>query len=345
MSKSLHAAWIALVLCAGVAHAREVALSGTVSGRAATGRAVLEGGSLFVELPGGFASGRMDGGETEAEIEVRRNGITHRLNGESRARWVVQVRWPREGAVRVRLLADGVEIGRLSGGAETPTSAHERAHTAETPTSAHERTHTEDPRDAGLAEMPRRRMQAWRSLVSEHDGADTDTQLREVNRHFNRYTYVSDSVAHGRTDHWSTPREFVVAGGGDCEDYAIAKYYTLRQLGVPDDQLLLCLVYARRWTQHHMVLLYYPSPGAVPYVLDNLETRVRTGAQRDDLDYLGGTNESGTWHIHSDGRKSHSMGTEDALPKWTTLRNRRARDPLAHTGGSSSRAFDAPLGE
>ena len=108
-------------------------------------------------------------------------------------------------------------------------------------------------------------------------------RLERVNVFLNRVTFVDDLRHWGQADYWATPSETVGSNGGDCEDFAIAKYFLLRELGTPVQQVRITYVKATRLNQAHMVLAYYPSPGADPLVLDNLEDRVRPASQRADL--------------------------------------------------------------
>jgi predicted transglutaminase-like cysteine proteinase len=108
--------------------------------------------------------------------------------------------------------------------------------------------------------------------------------LRSVNGYFNRSRAIVDLEHWGVEDYWATPAEFLASGGGDCEDYAIAKYFTLKELGVPASRLRL--VYVRTWRSNaaHMVLAYYAAPDAEPVILDNLEGGIRAAADRPDLE-------------------------------------------------------------
>ena len=107
--------------------------------------------------------------------------------------------------------------------------------------------------------------------------------LVTVNRHFNRVRFLSDLEHWGVEDYWATPAEFFATDGGDCEDYSIAKYYALKELGVPIARLRITYVKALKLNQAHMVLAYYPTPQAEPLILDNLENEVRPASQRPDL--------------------------------------------------------------
>lgn len=80
--------------------------------------------------------------------------------------------------------------------------------------------------------------QEWMAFLDRLRGAEPWTQIVAVNRYVNARPYIPDPVNHGVTDFWQTPAEFL-AGGGDCEDFAIAKYFSLKQLGWRDDALRL----------------------------------------------------------------------------------------------------------
>lgn len=140
----------------------------------------------------------------------------------------------------------------------------------------------------GVGAMPT--IKEWRLMIAEPRLESMPDKLFRVNRFFNqRLRFVEDSQAWGQTDYWATPLETMGKGEGDCEDFAIAKYYSLRQMGVPDQELRLVYVKARiggsnsTIQQAHMVLVWYATPAAEPLVLDNLIGEVRPANQRPDL--------------------------------------------------------------
>jgi len=100
----------------------------------------------------------------------------------------------------------------------------------------------------------------WRQLVAELQSEDLDEKLYQINRFFNRFDFVDDLVHWQQKDYWATPIEFISTGAGDCEDYTIAKYFSLIELGVPEQQLRLMYVTALELRQPHMVLAYYGNP-------------------------------------------------------------------------------------
>jgi transglutaminase-like putative cysteine protease len=72
----------------------------------------------------------------------------------------------------------------------------------------------------------------WLAFLDKLETDALSEQLIQVNRYVNEIQYMQDVANWGESDHWAAPAEFF-ANGGDCEDYAIAKYFLLRELGVP----------------------------------------------------------------------------------------------------------------
>lgn len=107
--------------------------------------------------------------------------------------------------------------------------------------------------------------------------------LQTVNAFFNQIPYLPDATHWSAEDYWATPAETVAGNAGDCEDYSIAKYFLLKEVGVPMERLRITYVKALRLNQAHMVLAYYATPGSDPLILDNLEARVRPASDRPDL--------------------------------------------------------------
>jgi predicted transglutaminase-like cysteine proteinase len=145
-------------------------------------------------------------------------------------------------------------------------------------------------------------MQSWRDQVQALRHASEDEQIRKINEFVNRHVLFSDDLSvWGEKDYWATPLETLGRGAGDCEDYAIAKYITLRALGISNDKLRMTYVKARiggprsSITEAHMVLGYYPSPDAEPYILDNLIGDIRQASARSDLTPVFGFNSEGIW--------------------------------------------------
>lgn len=103
---------------------------------------------------------------------------------------------------------------------------------------------------------------------------NTLKKLSHVNSFYNKILPVNDSTKYNVDDHWATPKEFLINGRGDCEDYAIAKYFTLLEVGIPKEKLYFAIVKVKGETNYHMVLLYFENKKAMPLVLDNLSFKV-----------------------------------------------------------------------
>ncbi|HNH24356.1 MAG TPA: transglutaminase-like cysteine peptidase, partial [Accumulibacter sp.] len=130
----------------------------------------------------------------------------------------------------------------------------------------------------------------WYQLVMTSKGWSEDYKLQRVNDFFNKNISFDDDISiWQQSDYWATPLETMGQGRGDCEDFAIAKYFTLRMAGVPLNKMRLIYVKAKLTTpvgenqQAHMVLAYYARPGAEPLVLDNLQSSIQPASKRHDL--------------------------------------------------------------
>ena len=119
--------------------------------------------------------------------------------------------------------------------------------------------------------------------------------LRRTNDVFNHVPYVSDLENWHVEDYWATPLETLGSVGGDCEDYAIAKYLTLKELGIPKERMRITYVRALERDESHMVLAYYARPDAEPLILDNLVPEIRPASQRPDLEPVYSFNDDDLW--------------------------------------------------
>jgi predicted transglutaminase-like cysteine proteinase len=139
-------------------------------------------------------------------------------------------------------------------------------------------------------------------LAAGLEGRDDAARLAAVNDFFNRrIAFTDDRDAWGMVDHWASPLESLGLGRGDCEDYAIAKYFTLVSMGMPVSRLRLVYVRAQiggpdGLVQPHMVLAYYATPEGEPWVLDNLLGDVRPASKRPDLAPVFSFNGEGLWN-------------------------------------------------
>ncbi|OZB30065.1 MAG: hypothetical protein B7X51_10855 [Pseudomonas sp. 34-62-33] len=162
----------------------------------------------------------------------------------------------------------------------------------------------------------RARILDWEALIKSSAALPEPDKLNEVNRFFNRKVrFVDDIQLWRENDYWATPVEMLVKGAGDCEDYSIAKYFTLRRLGIPSEKLRITYVKALNYNQAHMVLTYYASPSAEPLVLDNLINDIRPASQRKDLLPVYAFNAEGLYLPGSNTLKSDSK----KLSRWQDI--------------------------
>lgn len=167
----------------------------------------------------------------------------------------------------------------------------------------------------------RERLEKWEQLANISRRAPEERQLRLVNGFFNTVPFKSDIGHWGEEDYWATPVELLATHGGDCEDYSIAKYLTLRALGVPDEKLRIVYVKALELNQAHMILAYYPTPEGDPLILDNLVNEIKPASQRTDLEPVYSFNGEGLWLTKLRG-KSRRIGQAQKLDRWVDLNDR-----------------------
>lgn len=172
-----------------------------------------------------------------------------------------------------------------------------------------------------------KRVTAWRNIVNDNASQDIDTKLQEVNNFFNQLIFIDDIKLWGKEDFWATPLEFLGVGAGDCEDFSIAKYFSLRELGVADNKLRLVYVKALKLNQFHMVVAYYPTPSSVPLLLDNLDGDIKPATKRPDLLPIYSFNASKLWLMKQKGQ-GQLAGKASRLSLWNDLRQRSDRIKL-----------------
>ncbi|MGF1887026.1 transglutaminase-like cysteine peptidase [Photobacterium profundum] len=172
-----------------------------------------------------------------------------------------------------------------------------------------------------------KRVTAWRNIVNDNASQDIDTKLQEVNDFFNQLIFIDDIKLWGKEDFWATPLEFLGVGAGDCEDFSIAKYFSLRELGVADNKLRLVYVKSLKFNQFHMVVAYYPTPSSVPLLLDNLDGDIKPATKRPDLLPIYSFNASKLWLMKQKGQ-GQLAGKASRLSLWNDLRQRSDRIKL-----------------
>ena len=174
------------------------------------------------------------------------------------------------------------------------------------------------------------RVQRWQNLGKTAAGMNDLDKLRSVNSFFNQVPSVSDLEHWHKQDYWATPLEMLASNGGDCEDFAIGKYFTLRELGVPDERLKITYVKAQlgssKQSVAHMVLTYYATPEAEPLVLDNLNGAIKLAHERLDLTPLYSFNARGLWAA-KERTLGKWLGPADDINLWKDLLQRMKQLP------------------
>ena len=162
---------------------------------------------------------------------------------------------------------------------------------------------------------------AWQDKLTALDARTVQEQLSVINQFFNqRVQWEDDIQIYGIKDFWATPSETLGRGSGDCEDFTIAKYTSLRYLGVPAEQLRLTYVQlkvASERTEAHMVLAWYPEPNSTPLILDNYNPRILPASERKDLEPVFSFNGSELWL--GDSRASTTATPSARISQWRQI--------------------------
>ncbi len=173
-------------------------------------------------------------------------------------------------------------------------------------------------------ERAAQRVTAWREGIKNFQNLIENEQLKAVNYFFNQMYFIDDIKLWGRKDYWATPLEFLGSAAGDCEDFTIAKYFSLLELGVPDDKLRLIYVKAIELDQFHMVLAYYDKPSSTPLILDNLIPEILTADKRADLLPIYSFNGTDLW-LMKEKNNGKLSGKSSRLSLWNDLRSRKQK--------------------
>ncbi len=137
-------------------------------------------------------------------------------------------------------------------------------------------------------------VQAWKSHLQGMKDLSASEQIDAVNKYINSVRYVEDNVNYNKSDYWATPIEFLTRGG-DCEDFAIAKYASLRALGFSTDQMRIAIVQDKVKNVPHAILIVYE--GGKAHVLDNQDAHVRNADDINRYKPIFSLN-SNNWWLH-----------------------------------------------
>jgi len=166
------------------------------------------------------------------------------------------------------------------------------------------------------------RLAAWDKMLIKSKQAKTLKKLKYVNDFFNKIKYKTDMSHWHKNDYWATPIEFTGTAAGDCEDYAIAKYFALLKVGIPEKKLRIAYVKLlskrTKYEESHMILTYYHKPNSTPIVLDNVNKRLKLVSKRKDLKLIYSFNASGLYESKNIGKSQTKVGA-NKLYKWKNL--------------------------
>ena len=164
----------------------------------------------------------------------------------------------------------------------------------------------------------------WQAQLEASKKLPEAEKLKRLNDFFNRNIVFGDDITiWNQTDYWATPLETIGRGQGDCEDFAIVKYYSLRLAGIPVNKMRLIYDKAKQGnnSRAHMVLAYYASPTAEPLVLDNLDPVIKPASKRPDLTPVFSFNSQGIYAGVA-GTTAASAGGTGKLSRWEDLMQR-----------------------
>ena len=155
----------------------------------------------------------------------------------------------------------------------------------------------------GIDPATQARVEQWKMLIDSGSQWSDIKKLTSVNDFVNQLNFVDDIIHWKKEDYWATPLQTLVTKGGDCEDFAIAKYFTLSAMGMDESKMRLTYVKALTINKAHMVVSYFVSPNAEPLVLDNLNRQIVPASQRKDLIPVYSFNGTGLWLVKRDSQQ------------------------------------------
>lgn len=163
------------------------------------------------------------------------------------------------------------------------------------------------------------RFNRWQQLLVAAIQLTDREKLELVNNFFNKMKWVDDQELWGRKDYWATPIESLMNNAGDCEDFSIAKYFTLLEMGVDVEKLSISYVMYQKDNRAHMVLTYFESKEADPLILDNVESRILQGEERRDITPIYHLNSLGVWN---GSYPSERLGNTVEIKPWKEMLER-----------------------
>ena len=145
--------------------------------------------------------------------------------------------------------------------------------------------------------ISKNRAMDYQKKISVFKTYNKTKQLNVVNHYLNQLLPQYDDIVQKQEDYWASPKEFLITGYGDCEDYVIIKYFTLLKLGFDKKKLFMTTVFEQHQGGYHMVLSYFKDKKKPPLILDNLSFRVLDLKTRTDIKPDTFINHTGVYKI------------------------------------------------
>ena len=172
------------------------------------------------------------------------------------------------------------------------------------------------------------RFRFYYELIERLKDKPVEVVLDEVNDFWNGVRYASDMAVWGKKDYWATPYSFLLKDRGDCEDYVIAKYFTLKKLGIDSAKLYFVYAKVKKSRVPHMVLAYYDTPESDPLILDNLNLKIFPASSRKDIVPVYTFNGELLERFYDRSKNGLKSKSGRVKLKWDDLIKRMEREPL-----------------
>lgn len=157
-------------------------------------------------------------------------------------------------------------------------------------------------------------------LLNSAKGQTSWQKLHLVNSWVNNAMQQSEDLTIWHIeDYWASPIEALAKGAADCEDFALTKYFLLREAGVPANQLFLSHVDYQYQIAPHMVLVFYDLTDSGYYVLDNIVTDIKPSIKRQDLQFKYSFNENKVFTGRPVEFKDIKNSSPDQISNWAKV--------------------------
>lgn len=167
-----------------------------------------------------------------------------------------------------------------------------------------------------------KRINDWLDFLKRSEHQSQWQKVTLVNDFFNQaISYQTDSQLWGKEDYWATPIETLAQGAGDCEDFAIAKYFSLLALGVAEDKIRLTYVRQLHINEPHMVISYLEASNDVPFILDNFNIKLLPATMRTDIKPIYSFNGQGLWLAKAKGL-GKKLNNNKGFSNWNMMLER-----------------------